>query len=197
MEYSEIKGVRQPEHKVADFIISRWSPRALNGVSLADDDLFAVLEAARFAPSAFNNQPWRFVYARPATPAWETLFAPLSDFNKTWVKRAGALVLVISYQKFSYNQKENPTASFDTGAAWQNLALEANYRGLVAHPMSGFDYELMRSNLKVPADYRIEAIVALGYPGAKEDLPLEMQAREIPSGREKLETIISEGVFKF
>lgn len=196
MTYQEIKEIRQPEHEINELLLKRWSSRALNGQSLKDEDLFAVLEAARWAPSAFNNQPWRFIYARPKTPAWDKLFAPLGDFNKDWVKNAGALVLMISYQKFSYNQKDNPTASFDTGAAWQNLALEATSRGLIAHAMSGFDYEAMRSALNIPDDYKIEAMAALGYPGEKENLPPKIQEGEKPSLREKIASFISEGEFK-
>ncbi|MCX6798358.1 MAG: nitroreductase family protein [Candidatus Falkowbacteria bacterium] len=123
MTYSEIKDIRQPEHEINELLLKRWSPRALNGQTLADEDLLAVLEAAKWAPSAFNSQPWRFIYAKPKTAAWDKLFLPLGDFNKAWVKNAGALILIISKQKFTHNQKDNPTASFDTGAAWQNLAL--------------------------------------------------------------------------
>lgn len=197
MSDSEIKNIRQPEHAINELILKRWSARAMNGEIVSDEDLFSVLEAGKWAPSAFNNQPWRFIYAKPTTKFWNKLFLPLSDFNKDWVEKAGALILIISRQKFTHNEKDNQTASFDAGAAWQSLALEATSRGLVVHAMSGFDYDTMRTNLNIPELYKIEAIVALGHPGRLEDLSPELQAREQISSREKLANLIAEGEFKF
>jgi len=192
-----INDFRKPEHTINPLTLKRWSPRALSGEAISDEELFALLEAAKWAPSAFNSQPWRFIYAKNGTPSWIKLFSALGEFNQTWVSKAAALVLVITRQNFEYNDKPNPTASFDAGAAWENLALEAVNRGLVAHAMSGFDYDKARADLNIPAAYKLEAMIAVGHPGERKDLPEPMQAPEFPSDRKKLAELISEGEFKF
>lgn len=186
---------RKPEHEINPLILKRWSPRALSGEALREEELLSLLEAAKWAPSAYNGQPWRFIYAKNGTPSWEKLFSALGEFNQAWVSKAAVLVLVISEKE--HNGKLNQTASFDAGAAWENLALEATSRGLVAHGMSGFDYDKARANLNIPETYKLEAMVAIGRPGQKEDLPAALQEREAPSDRQPLSEIISEGEFKF
>jgi nitroreductase len=188
---------RQPEHAIDPLILKRWSPRAFSGEALADEELLALFEAAKWAPSNFNNQSWRFIYAKNNTPQWPKLFALLNAGNQSWVNRAAVIVLVISKQTYDYNGLPFQTGSFDAGAAWENLALEAASRGLVAHGLGGFDYDRARTEFNIPAEYRVEAMLALGRPGNKEDLPVKLQAGEFPSDRKKLSQIISEGEFKF
>jgi len=190
-----INDFRKPEHEINPLTLKRWSPRALSGEALTDEELKSLFEAAKWAPSAFNGQPWRFIYAKNNTPSWAKLFSALGEFNQVWVKKAAVLILVLSQKNFEYNGQPNPTASFDAGAAWENLALEAVNRGLVAHGMSGFDYDKARANLSIPENYKLEAMVAIGKPGNKEDLPEKMRASEFPSDRKKLAEIISEGEF--
>lgn len=188
---------RQNETAVTPLILKRWSPRALSGESLSDEELLALFEAAKWAPSCYNNQPWRFIYVKKGTPAWDKLFSVLASGNKIWTAKAAVLVLVLSRSHFELNDRPNPTASFDCGAAWENLALEATARGLVAHAMSGFDYEAARANFNIPNSYKLEAVIALGRPGKREDLPEDLRAIEFPSDRKKVKEIISEGEFKF
>lgn len=161
----------------------------MSGEAVSKEELMPLFEAARWAPSAYNLQPWRFIYALRSSPHWESLYSYLVDFNKQWVNRAGALILILS--KISENGSESPTHSFDAGAAWENMALQGHISGLVVHAMSGFDYEAIRSALKISEDFAVEAMIAVGKPGDKELLPSAVREREVPSGRKPL----SESVF--
>lgn len=118
------------------------------------------------------------------------------EFNQSWAKNAAVLVVVISKKTFEHNGKPSITHKFDTGAAWENLALEAATRGLVAHGMEGFDYKQARQILAVPDDYDVEAMIAIGKKGRKEDLPHGLREKEIPSDRKPLVELIMEGGFK-
>lgn len=188
---------RKSETPINPLLLSRWSPRAMNGEKLSPEELMALFEVAKWAPSCYNNQPWRFIYVYNGTSAWDKLFSTLADGNKLWTIKASVLVLVLSRVRFELNDLPNPTASFDCGAAWENLALEATTRGLVAHAMSGFDYDAARANFNIPDSYKPEVVIALGHPGRKEDLPENLQAIEFPSDRKKVNELISEGEFKF
>ncbi|MFA5155447.1 MAG: nitroreductase family protein [Patescibacteria group bacterium] len=192
-----IRDFRQPEQEINPLILKRWSPRALSGGTLSDEELMALFEAAKWAPSSSNSQPWRFIYAKNQTPHWDKLFSLLGEFNQAWTKRAAVLVLVLSRQKSEASGRFDQTASFSAGAAWENLALEATSRGLIAHGMSGFDYERAKTELAIRDDYKVEAMIAIGRPGNKEDLSDALQARETPSGRKPLRELVSEGEFKF
>jgi len=196
-ETININKFRQAEEKINPLILGRWSPRALSGEPLTDEELAALFEAAKWAPSCFNDQPWRFIYVKNNTPNWEKMYSLLTESNKIWTSKAAVLVLVISKQIFDYNNQPSRTASFDTGAAWENLALEAATRNLVARAMAGFDYDQAKKTFKVPDDYKVEAMIALGRPGRTEDLPAKMQTTEFPSDRKKQALIVAEGEFKF
>lgn len=187
---------RKPNHPIRSLILNRWSPRAMSGESMTDEELMPLFEAARWAPSSYNNQPWRFLYAHRETEHWETFFNLMGEWNQGWAKNAAVLVVILSNTKFEYNGKDNPTHSFDTGSAWENLALEASARNLVAHGMAGFDYEAARKILNVPEEYAVEAMVAIGKPGKKEDLSEDLQEQEAPSDRRPLEEIVTEGGFQ-
>lgn len=187
---------RKTNYSISPQLVERWSPRAMSGESIHNDDLMALFEAARWAPSSYNNQPWRFMYAPRDNQNWDTFFNLMIDFNKDWAKNAAVLVVVISKKTFDFNGKPSRTHSFDAGAAWENLALEASARGIIAHGMEGFDYDKAKSDLNIPDDYSVECMIAIGKPGRKEDLPLELQERETPSDRKPLSEIIIEGKFK-
>ena len=194
-----IKGseVRKATHPVADLFIDRWSPRAMSGEEIEEADLLTLFEAARWAPSSYNNQPWRILYARRGTEHWQTFFGLLVEGNKAWAQHAAALVLFVSKETFDFNGQPYPTHSFDTGAAWENLALQATLKGLVAHGMQGFDYERARAELRIPEGFRVEAMVAVGRPGNPAQLPGRLREREAPSGRKALSEITCEGAFNF
>jgi nitroreductase len=191
MEY--IKEYRKPEFPISEIILSRWSPRAMSGEEVTKEELMPLFEAAKWAPSSYNNQPWRFIYALKNTVEWDTLFNLLVEFNQSWVKNAGAIILVVSKKNFEHNNKFSRTHKFDTGLAVENLLLQANLNGLVAHGMQGFDYDKAREDLVLSEDYDVECMVAVGKAGEKENLPKEMQENEFPSDRKKLSEIAFEG----
>lgn len=185
---------RKAAYPINKLLLDRWSPRALSGESISDEQLMTLLEAARWAPSSFNNQPWRFIYAKRETPEWATLYNLLVDFNKSWAHNAAVLMVIVSQEK---TDKGYPirTHSFDTGAAWLNLALQAYSMGLVAHGMEGFNYDKAKKDLRIPDGYTVEAMCAIGKPGKIEDLPKELQAREVPSDRKPIEAFAFAGFF--
>lgn len=188
--------IRTSDYPILDLILSRSSPRALSGESISDQELMQLFEAARWAPSSYNNQPWHFVYAKRDTKEWQTFFNFLAPFNQSWTKNAAVLVVTLSRNLFFLNDKPSRTHSFDTGAAWQNLALQAHHDGLIAHGMEGFDYELVKRELKIPDSYTVEMMIAIGRPGNSADLPEELQKKEELSDRRAVKTFAFEGSFK-
>lgn len=182
---------RAPDYAIEDFFVERRSLYAMSGESITDEELLQLFEAARWAPSSYNEQPWRFIYAKRETPEWNTLFELLVDFNKKWTSRASALVLVISRNNSEHNGKSNPTHSFDTGAAWENIALQAYLNGLVAHGMGGFDYARARKDLNIPDDYTVEMMFAVGKRGTVNDLPEDMRTIDDKASQRKTVTEIA------
>ncbi|RMD66230.1 nitroreductase [Candidatus Pacearchaeota archaeon] len=191
--YDDVENPRKAEHEIDCIFIDRWSSRALSTEGFTEEHLLSLFEAARWAPSSSNIQPWRFLYAMNGDENWEKFFNLLVDFNKMWAKNAAALVVVLS--KKTADGKPNKTHSFDTGAAWMSLALQARMKGLVAHGMAGFDYEKAREVLNVPDDYEIEAMIAVGAQGEIEDLPERMQKSEVPNDRKPVKEIAARGEF--
>ena len=191
---AEIK--RETEFEINPIFVNRWSPRAMSGEEIEDRELMSLFEAAKWAPSSFNSQPWRFIYAKRNTQEWNKFFNLLGDFNKTWTKNAAVLVVVISKKTFEHNNKLSITHSFDVGAAWENLALQGSLNDLVVHGMEGFDYENARKELNIPDDYDVEMMFAVGKKGKKEDLPENMQKMENPGNRKKIYEIVYRGEFK-
>jgi len=187
---------RKADYPISSFILNRWSPRAMTGEPMTKDELFPLFEAARWAPSSYNNQPWIFIYGLRGTNAWKTLHDLQAPFNQGWTKNSSALVLALSKNNFYHNDKPSVTHSFDTGAAWMALALEGHERGLVVHGMEGFDYEGAKKKLLIPSDYTVHAMIAIGKPAPKETLSPELQAKEVPSGRKPISEFVMEGVFK-
>ncbi|MBT3836579.1 nitroreductase family protein [Candidatus Woesearchaeota archaeon] len=189
------KKFRKPKAEVSPLFYTRWSPRAMKG-KLTKSELKSLFEAARWAPSAFNVQPWRFIVATGKRKDVFTDF--LVDFNKSWCKNATALVVIISRINSEYKEKPNPTHSFDTGAAWLSLALEGARKGFVVHGMSGFDYKRAKRVLKISNKYKIEAMCAIGKLGPSSVLPKDMAKQEKPNQRKKLSEIVSwNGTFDF
>jgi nitroreductase len=196
MSTTEKENPRKPEHDVNSIFINRWSPRSMTGEEIADDDLISLFEAARWAPSSYNNQPWRFIYAKRHSRDWTKFLDLLVEGNKIWANEAGVLVVLISRKNFEYNEKPSITHQFDTGAAWENLALEASMRGIVAHGMQGFDYQKARENLNIPDNFDVMAMIAIGKRGPVEKLPSKLQQVEYPNSRKPLKEIIMEGSFR-
>ena len=141
---------RRADHPIDQLFLDRWSPRAMTGEEIPEEDLMVLFEAARWAPSSFNNQPWRILYARRGGEHWELFFNLLVDANKAWAKDAAALLLFVSKETFDYNGKPSITHTFDCGSAWENLALQGWLKGLVVHGMQGFDYDRARTEPIAP-----------------------------------------------
>ena len=196
-ELPDPKTNRKPDHPVEPLIVRRWSPRAMNSEPLAERELLTLFEAARWAPSAYNEQEWRFLYARRDGPHWPTFFGLLVEANQAWCHRAAALIVVLSHKVFTRNGKPNSVHTFDAGAAFENLALQGTAMGRVGHGMAGFDRDKARTALRVPGDYDIEAMIAVGRPGDPAELPAELREREIPSDRKPVGEIAREGPFAF
>jgi len=190
-----IRDFRKPENNIYEIFLNRWSPRAMSGEEIEEKILLQLFEAAKWAPSANNNQPWRFIYARRNTKHWDAFFNLLAEGNQVWAKNAAVLIVVISKTTFD-NNKHARTHSYDAGAAWENFALQGSMMGLVVHGMQGFDYDKAKEILGVPDGYQVEAMIAVGKPGRKEDLPDYQQEREFPSSRKNINQIVMEGIFK-
>ena len=190
-----IQHFRKPENDVHEIFINRWSPRAMSGEEIGEAMLKTLFEAARWAPSSNNNQPWRFIYARRNTPYWNTFFGLMNEGNQIWAKNAAVLIVVISKTTFD-SGKPARTHSYDAGAAWVSLALQGSLKNLVVHGMQGFDYDRAKKELQVPDDYSVEAMIAIGRHGKKEDLPDYQQEREFPSTRKSIAEIAMEGIFR-
>ena len=166
----------------------------MSGEAVSKEELMTLFEAARWAPSSYNIQPWRFIYAMRDTKEFENHFSFLVDFNKSWCTKAEVLIVTISKKTDDKNQP-SVTHSFDSGASWENLALQASSMGLVAHGMSGFDYVMAKEKLGVPDDYSVEMMIAIGKPGKIEDLPEFIRAGETPNDRKPLKEMIFKGKF--
>lgn len=191
-----LKNFRKSQYPINSIFTKRWSPRSMSGEKITKKELLSLFEAARWAPSSSNIQPWRFIYGLKGSKEFEKLFSLLDDFNVLWCKNASALVLIISYNKKPKNGKFNPLHSFDTGSAWMSLALQARMDGLIAHGMAGFDYSKARKLFKIPKDYSVEAMIAIGKQGEIKDLHERMQKSEKPNSRKKVEEFVGEGVLR-
>ena len=196
MSNTKTENIRRTDHKINSIFVNRWSPRSMTGEEIDDEVLMSLFEAARWAPSSFNNQPWRFIYSKRTGSKWSKFLDLLNEGNRVWAKDARVLVVIISRKNFEYNEKPSVTHQFDTGAAWENLALEASIRGIVAHAMQGFDYLKAREDLNIPDHFDIMAMIAIGKRGPIENLPPKLQQVEHPNDRKTLKEIIMEGCFK-
>ncbi len=185
---------RSANHPILPIFTDRWSPRAYSDKPVTEEQVLTLLEAARWAPSASNLQPWRFIYAIKGQPEFDTLLSLLIPFNEGWAKNAGALVFITSVTSFD-GQRQNLTNSFDAGAAWMSLAIQAQSMGLVAHGMAGIEYEKAPLVLELSPLLKVEAAVAIGYQGDVSTLPDFLQTREAPSDRQPLDTIAFKGRF--
>ncbi len=192
-----LNGYRTPEHPVESLFVNRWSPRAFDGSAMPEKDLLSVLEAARWAPSAYNIQPWRFVYSLRGDETWPVFSSFLNDFNRSWADKASALVLLLSDTKMpeDFGGKTSNFHTFDSGAAWAQLALQASKMGYHTHAMAGILPERIRQELAIPDQFKIEIAIAIGRQADAESLPEDLRAREVPSPRRPLSETAFRGVF--
>lgn len=190
---------RKAAYPINPVFTDRWSPRSFDGNPISQDSLLTLLEAARWAPSAFNYQPWRFLYAHRDDANWSTLMGPLIPFNQMWVANASALIYILSDTLMHTGNpdeaKPSHSHSFDAGAAWAQLALQATYMGLHAHGMTGVDFDAARAALNVPDRFRIEAAIAVGHKADPSLLPEGLREKDVPSDRKPIADFAFAGVF--
>ncbi len=166
---------------IHEIIANRWSGRAYDASkSVTQEQIIALLEAARWAPSCFGDQPWRFiVWDKTTNPqAWQLAFDCLVPFNQGWVKDSSLLILVAADSLFAHNGKPNRWGEYDTGAAILNLSLQATALGLMAHQMGGFDADKVRAAFAIPEQYSLMSMVSVGYPADIASLQGEILERE-------------------
>jgi nitroreductase len=182
---------------IADLIARRWSPRAIDPDRLISrDDLLALLEAARWAPSCYCDQPWRYlIWDKLRDPSnWQRAFSCLAEGNQLWVKNAPVLLLSIATPSFRHNGQPNRFAQHDTGAASENISLQATALGLVTHQMGGFDADQAMAIFNIPADHTCMAMIAVGHPAPNECLPADLRDKELASrSREPINSFVFEG----
>ncbi len=179
----------QSKYGILDLINDRWSPRAFDGREMDEDSLLGLLEAASFAPSCFNEQPWRFIVACTAEEKAK-LLPLLTPKNQIWASQASALLIVLSQQNFTQTGRENRWHLFDAGTAWGMLSLEAQSRGMITHAMGGFDPKKAREVYAIPEDLSVICCVAVGWYGDKSQLPEDLQLREKASPRKAVKELI-------
>ena len=184
------------ERPINDLIARRWSPRAISGRSVEREKLAALFEAARWAPSCFNEQPWKYVFATRDDPqGFETLSSLLVEGN-SWAKEAYVLAISVARLSFQRNGRPNPHAWHDVGAASENMFLQATELGLCMHEMAGFDRGRARQVLELDADHDPVAMIAIGYRGSPDDLPEKLRERELePRVRLSVERFVFEGAW--
>jgi nitroreductase len=182
---------------VNDLIARRWSGRAFDPVrTVADDDIIALLEAARWAPSCYGDQPWRYIVCnKRANPdAWDKVFTCLSEGNRTWVRHVPLLVLVSASNFMARDGRANRWGQYDTGAATMNLCLQATDLGLMAHQMGGFDVQKARKLFNIPVYCTPMAVVAVGYQVSENALGADIRERELqPRTRRPLTELFFDG----
>lgn len=182
-----------PAQKLADtlpsvheLIRSRWSPRSFSPRPVSNEDLKTILEAARWAASSYNEQPWRFFVARKSDgAAYDKLLRLLLPANQSWAKTAPVLIVMAAKRTFSHNGSPNYYALHDAGQALAHLFLQATALGLHAHGMAGFDREKARKELAIPDDYDLAAAVALGYLGSPDQLTEQQRQSELARRQRK------------
>lgn len=188
---------RRADHPIEPIFLDRWSPRAFDGAPIPESDLRSILEAGRWAPSAFNIQPWRFVYARQGDENWQPFVQVLDPENADWAKNASALVVLLSDSIMPGDgiRPDRPSRmhSFDAGAAWAQIALQATALGYQAHAMAGIDYDAAARALTVPDRFRVEIVIAIGRRADRSTLPPDLRDRETPSHRLPLREIAFAG----
>jgi nitroreductase len=184
---------RLPEAEVDALFLERWSRRALSPRPLTAQQIATLFEAARWAPSAGNSQPWLFVYAnQPESLAKARTL--LKEANQRWAAQAPLLVFVFARKRNAETGAPLRTAAFDTGAAWQSLALQAHKLGLSARAMGGIHLDQTYEAFGVPAEeFESIAGIAIGYPGERDALPSDLHEKEQPNTRKGVRDFVFEG----
>ncbi len=183
------------EFPVHELIQNRWSPRAFSDKLVPQEVLRSLFEAARWAPSSSNEQPWAYIVATKDDPGnFEKSLGALVEFNANWARKAPVLVIAVAELAFAKNNAPNRNAQYDVGAASLQLSIEATARGLVVHQMAGFDPETAKEAYDIPQGWEPIAAMAIGYPGDASSLPEPLQSREkAPRSRKRIREFVMSG----
>lgn len=185
----------QTQYPIHELLRNRWSPRAFAVRAVSPETLRSLFEAARWAPSSFNEQPWSFLVAAHENPEdFSRLLSCLVDGNIAWAKYAPVLMLSVAKLKFEHNQKPNRHAFHDVGLAAENLVIQASALGLMVHQMAGIHVDKARETYGIPEGYDAVAGFAIGYPGEPQSLPEGLRERELaPRSRKPVESFVFSG----
>lgn len=190
MQTISIETSTEFESPVLDVIKNRKSRRAYAAKAVETEKIKSLFEAAKWAPSSMNDQPWTYVYATKEQPElWNKIFEVLNDGNKVWAKDAPLLVVSLARKYFSSNGKPNGSASYDLGSANAFLTLQATELGLNIHQMGGFNHDLLISNLNIPDDFELGVIMAVGYLGDPNKLPDNLKQRELAPRSRRVQSV--------
>lgn len=197
MENKKIKEISSTfDYSVIDVIKKRKSVRAFAEKAIEDEKVKSLFEAARWAPSSVNEQPWRYIYATRDQPLWTKVFDALNETNQVWVKHAPLLVASFSLRKLSWNDHANAYSKYDLGAANAFLSLQAAGLGLQIHQLGGYNAHQLRESLRIPEEFELGAVLAVGYPGDPDRLPEHLKARELsPRMRNKQREFVRNEAF--
>jgi len=182
---------RNPQPITDKLFSERWSPRAFQKIEIPTVALEAIFDAARWSPSCFNEQPWQFITAANAAGGrFEQFLELLVETNQSWAKDASLLGFIVAKRHFDHNQKDNNTASFDCGAAWMAMTLQARLFGLFTHGMAGIKYDEVYEALNIdPTSHEVICGFVLGVLAAPDNLPDGFRDKEKPSPRKSLNDI--------
>lgn len=190
-EINRMKYAQPSTDGVLPVILERWSPRAFADRDVRPSDLKVIFEAARWAPSSYNEQPSRFFVGHRGSETYQKIFDALVPFNQDWARSAPVLILGVAKTRFSHNDTPNNYASHDLGAATALITLQAASMGIATHQMAGFDWVAAREAFAIPETYAIGSVMAMGYQGEVADLPEKYQAQEqAPRSRKPLSEIV-------
>lgn len=185
----------ETQYPIHDLLRRRWSPRAFSDQPVSHEHLRSLFEAARWAPSSSNEQPWNFLVATKDTPnEYDRLLSCLVDSNQVWARLAPVLAVSVARMVFADEGETNRHALHDVGLCMENLIVQATALGLMVHPMAGFHVEKVREFFELPADHEPVAAMAIGYPGDPEILPEKLRRRErAPRSRKRIEEFVFTG----
>lgn len=197
VSHTIMEKIAETQVPIHELIGRRWSPRTFSEQPVARDNLLSVFEAARWAASASNEQPWAFVVAtRENSKNYADMLSVLVEFNRSWARTAPVLILTVAHSQFEKDGRPNRHAYYDLGQAVENLSLQATALGLATHQMAGFDVEAARTLFSVPEGWDPISVIALGYPGPLDSLTETLQQRETaPRRRKPLETFVFSGAW--
>jgi nitroreductase len=168
------------QSQILDAIQQRRSRRAYTDQPVEPEKIHSLFEAARWAPSSVNEQPWLYLYAtNDQAGLWAKIFESLNEGNKVWAKNAPLLIVSLVRKNFVRNDHPNTSARYDLGGANALLSIQAAHLGLNVHQMGGFNADMLRQNLNIPSTLDPVVIMAIGYPGDAQSLPEHLKVREL------------------